>query len=165
LHQLGVRPPQLLVSQLATTPVETVKAGYHVRVTTARMPLLHRGAVPAPWWSARRPESSSSHLQSVACLDARTTPLGIGHPGNYRQAGACYRYAMDVFDELGDRYEQTCALTHLGQTYQAAADSDTAREAWRQALDILLDPQHPDADAVQARLRELDHPNPGLRLA
>lgn len=39
--------------------------------------------------------------------------------------------------ELGDRHHDANVLAHLGDTYCAVGDPQTARDAWRQALDIL----------------------------
>ena len=38
----------------------------------------------------------------------------------------------------------------------AAGYLKTAREAWQQALDILDDLRHPDAEPVRTKLRQLD---------
>jgi hypothetical protein len=45
------------------------------------------------------------------------------------------------------------ALTHLGDTRQAAGDTGSARAAWQQALAILDDIGHPEAQAVRDRLQ------------
>jgi hypothetical protein len=42
----------------------------------------------------------------------------------------------------------------LGDTHLAAARPDEAHEVWQQALAILEELDHPDADEVRARLRD-----------
>ncbi|MFB9927971.1 hypothetical protein ACFORO_19870 [Amycolatopsis halotolerans] len=44
----------------------------------------------------------------------------------------------------------------LGDTHQAAGDTRAAHRCWRQALLVLDDLHHPDADALRARRAE--HP-------
>ena len=44
-------------------------------------------------------------------------------------------------------------LVHLGDAYHAAGEPDHARQAWQEALAILEDLNHSDADQVRARLR------------
>ena len=74
------------------------------------------------------------------------------HLGNFAEAVACYQRALSISRESGDRYHEAEALTHLGDTHQAAGELAQAREAWQQALAILDDLQHPDADQVRAKL-------------
>lgn len=50
---------------------------------------------------------------------------------------------------------QADALGHLGDNDYAAGDSSAAREAWQQALAILEDLGHPNADQVRHKLRQL----------
>ena len=59
-----------------------------------------------------------------------------------------------MFRDLGDRYEESVALTHLGDTYHVTG-SPAATAAWRQALDTLIELNHTDADDVRARLSHL----------
>jgi tetratricopeptide (TPR) repeat protein/transcriptional regulator with XRE-family HTH domain len=77
------------------------------------------------------------------------------HLGHHAEAVACFQKAISQFREVGDRYYETDVLTHLGDSHQAAGDPAAAREAWRQALEILEDLDHPDAEAVRARLRDM----------
>lgn len=78
------------------------------------------------------------------------------HLGNFGEAAACYQRSLDIFREFGDRPSEADILTHLGDTHQATGDLPGAREAWRQALAILEDLQHPDADQVRAKLDSLN---------
>lgn len=74
------------------------------------------------------------------------------HLGEYPEAVDCYTNALAIYREVGERYFEAATLAHLGQTWQAAGDPRAARTAWRQALDILDQLGHPDADQVRARL-------------
>jgi len=57
--------------------------------------------------------------------------------------------------EVGDRYNEAEALTHLGDVHRGVGDLPAARDAYRQAVEILTDLDHPDADGVRARLSVL----------
>jgi hypothetical protein len=70
------------------------------------------------------------------------------------------RVARGGVRTLGDRYHEAAALTHLGDTRDAASQPDAAHTAWQQALDILTDLDHPDADRVRAKLHDLHQPTP-----
>ena len=48
---------------------------------------------------------------------------------------------------------QAKVLVNLGDVHQAASSAQAARETWQQALEILDDLHHQDADQVRARLR------------
>jgi tetratricopeptide (TPR) repeat protein len=77
------------------------------------------------------------------------------HLGQYTQAISCYRNAIDLYQDLGERYEEGATLARLGDTHYATANPDAARDAWQEALTILDQLDHPDADTVRLRL---DHP-------
>jgi DNA-binding SARP family transcriptional activator len=83
------------------------------------------------------------------------------HLGNLAGAAACYEHALIRHREAGARFDEADTLTHLGDTRHAAAEWTQARQAWQQALAILDDLQHPDADSVRARLASTtDHASP-----
>lgn len=77
------------------------------------------------------------------------------HLGNYLQAIGYHRQALELNQQLGDRYAEAETLTRLGDAYQAAAEPDAAQDAWRQAAAILDDLHHPDAALIFAKLSEL----------
>jgi tetratricopeptide (TPR) repeat protein len=77
------------------------------------------------------------------------------HLGNYLEAVACHEKSVSLLREVGDRYYESDALTHLGDSHLAADAPEAARDAWLQALEILTDLDHPDADRVRERLRAL----------
>ena len=70
-------------------------------------------------------------------------------------ATACYQHALNIFCDLGNRSDQAETLTRLGDAREAAADPAGARDAWRQAENILADLHHPDADVLRAKLHQL----------
>jgi DNA-binding SARP family transcriptional activator/tetratricopeptide (TPR) repeat protein len=86
----------------------------------------------------------------AAVLDS----LGYAHHhlGNYARGIARCREALVVFHELGDRYNQANVLIHIGDNLSGAGEEMAARDAWRRALDILDELNHPDTGQVHARL-------------
>jgi DNA-binding SARP family transcriptional activator/Flp pilus assembly protein TadD len=74
--------------------------------------------------------------------------------GNYDAAIDCYLNALRISEDVGDRHLEAEFRTHLGDAYQKAGDTPAARRAWRQALDILTDLDHPDAAEVRDRLAQ-----------
>ena len=84
------------------------------------------------------------------------------HLGNLGEAAACYQRALSLHREAGDRFTEAEALTHLGETRQAAGNLAQAREAWQQALAIFEDLRNRDAAArVRAMLASPGgHPHP-----
>jgi DNA-binding SARP family transcriptional activator len=82
----------------------------------------------------------------------------------FAEAASCYQHAVDILSELGDRYHHARSLTRLGDTCAAAQDAGQAWRAWQQALAILDDLHHPDADQARDKLRRLGRANSQLRL-
>jgi tetratricopeptide (TPR) repeat protein/transcriptional regulator with XRE-family HTH domain len=78
------------------------------------------------------------------------------HLGNLTEAAACYQRSLRAARETGDRFYEANALAHLGDNHHAAGKPTQAREAWQQAVAILDDLQHPDADQVRAKLASTD---------
>ncbi|MGY1761433.1 BTAD domain-containing putative transcriptional regulator [Geodermatophilus sp. SYSU D00779] len=85
--------------------------------------------------------------------------LGLAHSnlGHHTQALDCYRQAVELLHGLGARYYQASALAALGDARHAAGQPQAARDAWRQSLTILDELAHPDAEAVRAKLCQLDN--------
>lgn len=74
------------------------------------------------------------------------------HTRDAGQAITCYQRSLALHRLLADRYLTTKLLTHLGDVYRAAGTIDAACNAWEEALGILDNLGHPDADQVRARL-------------
>jgi DNA-binding SARP family transcriptional activator/Tfp pilus assembly protein PilF len=70
------------------------------------------------------------------------------------EAITCYEQAVKLYRELGDRYSEADALNALGDAHHAFADSEAAQIAWRGALTILEQLDHPRADKIRARMIE-----------
>ena len=127
-------------------PAPSTTSAYHAQL----------GNYGRPGRSAGRPSpctaSSATPRAKQTPGTASATPSTIGH---LAEAADCYRRALGIFRELGDRYYQADALTHLGDTCHAAGEQRQRPGAWQQALAILDDLHHPDADQVRARLQRL----------
>ena len=102
---------------------------------------------PSPTASRRSPCSRSSATATAQAATWDSLGYAHHHLGHHAQAITCYQQALDLFRDLGDRYDEADTLTHLGDTHHAAGDPDAARDAWQQALTILDELDHPDADA------------------
>jgi hypothetical protein len=63
---------------------------------------------------------------------------------------------------LDARYGEADILTHLGDTHQITGNPQAAREAWQQALSILEELEHPEAEQVRNKLAVLDMPTADL---
>lgn len=74
------------------------------------------------------------------------------HLGEFDDAIRCYRRSQELFHRQGDRRLEATILSHLGDAHQAAGVPAAAREAWRQALQIFTDLDHPDAAELRAKL-------------
>jgi DNA-binding SARP family transcriptional activator/tetratricopeptide (TPR) repeat protein len=80
------------------------------------------------------------------------------HLSDHDLAIACYQKALDLYRAIGDRYFEAATLIRLGETHEEAT-----RSAWRHALDILTDLQHPVGDTLRAKLRDIGEDAPGRR--
>ena len=87
------------------------------------------------------------------------------HLGRLEEAISCLRTAVGLIEVLRTGYYQTTMLVHLGDAYHAAGQLPQARQAWREALAILEDLNHSDADQVRARLDGEEPPVPGAPAA
>jgi len=72
--------------------------------------------------------------------------------GDHARAADCYQHAVELYRVLGDRYFEADTLASLGDTHHAAGHPDQARGAWRQALGILDQLGHPDAERLRGKL-------------
>lgn len=82
--------------------------------------------------------------------------LGYTHHqlGQYDEAIIYYQRSLKLHATIGEPYDETIILTHIGYTHHANGNTTAAREAWNQALSILIELDHPDADKLHATLRE-----------
>lgn len=77
------------------------------------------------------------------------------HLGHYQDAINCFRRGAMLYSELGEHYYHAEALTRLGNARQAAGNLRAAGEAWKQALTILSQQNHPEAEELRAKLDSL----------
>ena len=90
------------------------------------------------------------------------------HLGHYEQAITYYQQALDLRSELADRYGLAVSYNYLGDTQHALGDADAARDAWKNALDVLdslghADVGHVDPDEIREKLLHLNTHGPELR--
>jgi DNA-binding SARP family transcriptional activator/tetratricopeptide (TPR) repeat protein len=77
------------------------------------------------------------------------------HLGQHDEALESFGHALRLYREVYDRYLEADTLIHIGDTHQAAARPAEARLMWEQALRILEDMSHPEADQVRERMRPI----------
>jgi DNA-binding SARP family transcriptional activator/tetratricopeptide (TPR) repeat protein len=98
-------------------------------------------------------------------LNAAATWDSVGYVllnlGRYDQAISCLHTALGLIEGLQPGYYKTNWLVHLGDAYHAAGEPGQARLAWQEALDILEDLKHTDAQQVRDRLHSAAPPAPG----
>ena len=96
-------------------------------------------------------------LAITAARDSRSlrSPPNCAMPAPASTRSDCYQNALSLFRELGDRFNEAEILTHLGDARHAAHHHQQARESWHQALEILDDLHHRDADQVRRKLEQL----------
>jgi len=83
------------------------------------------------------------------------------HLGRLDEAIGSLRTALRTIEGFRPGYYQTTMLVHLGDAYHAIGEPGLADQAWQDALTILEDLNHSDADQVRARLRGEPPPQPG----
>ncbi|NLT53061.1 MAG: tetratricopeptide repeat protein [Actinomycetales bacterium] len=88
--------------------------------------------------------------------------LGFAHHrlGDLRRAIACHQRAIGLSRALGDHYNEADLLGLLGDAYLADGDPRAAERVWRDALAILEDLGHPEAEDVRRRLAGRHLPGP-----
>lgn len=75
------------------------------------------------------------------------------HLADHNRAAACYGSAIALYRQAGDRYYESDVLIHLGDSHHASGNHAGALTSWQEALDILTQLDHPDAEKVRARMR------------
>jgi tetratricopeptide (TPR) repeat protein len=81
------------------------------------------------------------------------------HLGHQAEAIACFERAIDLVRRIGDRFNEVTMLTHLGDAHHAAGDT-AAADAWRKAVVLLDELDHPNGEQVRHRLAGLTIPMP-----
>lgn len=123
----------------------------------------------AAWIKAelgRELETAIAHCQEALTLQRETgdqlgeaatcDTLGYLHHrlGRHADALTWYHHSLNIHRTLGERYDETVILTHIGDTQHALGDTAAARGSWQQALTILVELGHPDADQLQTKLSD-----------
>ncbi len=85
--------------------------------------------------------------------------LGYAYRGlpDLPESVACYQRALSLYEELNDLYYQARMLKNLGDVQAELGDEEAASAAWQASLNLLTDLNHPDAEAVDNRLRGLGY--------
>jgi DNA-binding SARP family transcriptional activator len=85
--------------------------------------------------------------------------LGYIHQqlGEHGRAVASYQRALDLLRALASRHEEAVTRTRLGDAHLAAGHTRQARRAWRLALAVFAEENHPNAGSVHSRLAYLRH--------
>jgi tetratricopeptide (TPR) repeat protein len=85
-----------------------------------------------------------------------TLGFAYHHLAQYHEAAWCYRAALDLHRTNGDRYREAETLTQIAESHHASGDAAAAANELRQALTILDQIQHPEAEQVRAKLHDLN---------
>ncbi|WP_307842268.1 AfsR/SARP family transcriptional regulator [Streptomyces sp. RK75] len=72
-----------------------------------------------------------------------------------------YHLALQAHREVGNRWAEAHSISHLAETRLAVGERDAARTGWGQALQLLEEFNHPDAEEIRDKLRGLDDAVPG----
>jgi len=75
--------------------------------------------------------------------------------GQHAEAVRCYRTAIALFREVGNRYLEATTLGRLMDALADAGDLDAARHAGEEAVAILDQHGHSDADGARERLQRI----------
>jgi DNA-binding SARP family transcriptional activator/tetratricopeptide (TPR) repeat protein len=89
-------------------------------------------------------------FNEAATLDSKG--YALSHLHRHAEALRCYRTSVRIYESLRARYFQAAVLLHLGDACQAAGEAAGARDAWQDAIGILDELAHPDAELARARL-------------
>jgi DNA-binding SARP family transcriptional activator len=94
------------------------------------------------------------HRQALRFCGQAADSLGYAHQqlGHHAESVTWFRRAADLYDEIGHRWGYAETLGRLGDAHQAAGDLGKARTTWEEALAVLDDLNHPDADQIRAKL-------------
>ena len=92
-------------------------------------------------------------LNEAATLDS--IGYALTHLGRPAEAITFLRKAAGMIKEMRAPYWQVDVLVHLGDACQAGGEPEQCRHAWQEALAIMDDVHHPDADQVRAKLAGL----------
>ncbi|WP_079190866.1 AfsR/SARP family transcriptional regulator [Streptomyces acidiscabies] len=75
------------------------------------------------------------------------------HMGQHQEALRCYERALKLYQRMNDRYLEADTLLHMGDTHEARGSRTASVPLWREAVRILDELGHPEAEQARARLR------------
>ncbi|MFM9444372.1 AfsR/SARP family transcriptional regulator [Streptomyces acidiscabies] len=75
------------------------------------------------------------------------------HMGHHQEALRCYERALKLYQHMNDRYLEADTLLHMGDTHEARGSRTASVPLWREAVRILDELGHPEAEQARARLR------------
>ncbi|WP_416969867.1 AfsR/SARP family transcriptional regulator [Streptomyces sp. 4F14] len=75
------------------------------------------------------------------------------HMGHHEEALRCYERALTLYQHMNDRYLEADTLLHMGDTHEARGSRTASLPLWREAVRILDELGHPEAEQARARLR------------
>lgn len=121
--------------------------------------LLHRAGRPLAvasiedtLWPGQPPATARKTIQVY--VGRLRKALGAEQRIRHSPGGYTITVAPDELDS--HHYHEAVTLLRLGDSNYAAGNPDATRSAWQQALAILEELEHADADAVRQRLHDLD---------
>ncbi|BCJ68440.1 ATP-binding protein [Polymorphospora rubra] len=96
----------------------------------------------------------AAEVDDPICQASAWHSLGYSHHrlGDHHQALTCYHQALGRFRQAGDDHLAGLILTDLGDAHSCLGDTVAAERAWREALTLLDNVRHQDAEKVRARL-------------
>ena len=81
--------------------------------------------------------------------------------GRHHEALGWYQRALDRYEETGDRLNGAIVRGHLAESHQATGDQPAAHAAYRRALRLYEEIDHPDAETIRAKLADCQPGTPG----
>ncbi|WP_427164217.1 AfsR/SARP family transcriptional regulator [Streptomyces sp. C1-1] len=75
------------------------------------------------------------------------------HVGHHQEALRCYERALKLYQRMNDHYLEADTLLHMGDTHEARGSRAASLPLWREAVRILDELGHPEAEQARARLR------------
>lgn len=72
--------------------------------------------------------------------------------GDHARATDCYLRAIDIYNRQSEQGDRARSLARLGDTHFAAGRPDAAADAWREAMEIFVQLESPDAEPLRLKL-------------
>jgi tetratricopeptide (TPR) repeat protein len=84
--------------------------------------------------------------------------LGYAHQrlGHHAEAVSCFDNAIRLYREVGDRYHEADTMIHLADSHASASAWELAAATYREALQTLVELNHPAAVDVRPKLKQVE---------